>query len=128
MSRNLKNNRIFYLKIFIFFFFFFFFFLVAKFSIYLNRRDFVMCAEKRDLLIQASWWGHLLLPIYSLYLLISDKLALQYHKEVCLDVETAECDGELIQRSLLISLLISETKSIMQAYFHLGSNKMFSRS
>ena len=39
----MKNIRTFYLKIFIFFFFFFFFFfLVVKFSIYLNRRVFVM--------------------------------------------------------------------------------------
>ena len=39
----MKNIRIFYRKIFLFFFFFFFFFVVVvNFSIYLNRRVFVM--------------------------------------------------------------------------------------
>ena len=37
LSRNLKNIRIFYLKIFIF--------LVVKFSVYLNRHVFVMARE-----------------------------------------------------------------------------------
>ena len=41
LSRNMKNIRIFYLKIFIFFFFFSFV-LVVKYLLYLNRRVFVM--------------------------------------------------------------------------------------
>ena len=37
-----KISDFFYLKIFMFYFFFFFFFFVVKFSVYLNRRVFVM--------------------------------------------------------------------------------------